>query len=521
MEIIPNKYDTPNLINDTVQLGRLRYESKPIEFILQVEENTPSKLIGDELRIRQILNNLLSNAFKYTEEGEVRMSISSEPEHNDETVTLVIQVSDTGQGMTKEQTDKIFGEYLRFNMEKNHGISGTGLGLNITKRLIDMMDGDISVESEADKGSVFTVRLPQKDCGAVICGADMAKRLGNFSFSNNNITKMAQVAHDYMPYGRVLVVDDVESNLFVAKGMLVPYGLHIQTAKNGFDAIEKIKNGEVYDIVFMDHMMPVMDGIEATKASRQSGYNQPIVALTANAMSGQSEMFLSNGFDRFISKPIDSRELDLILTELIHDKQPAEIIEAAQREKYKEVKQPKVDLDELKKYSVMDAEDAVKVLESIYDRLDHIDDADIKSYTTSVHGIKSALMNIGEANLSELAFRLEKAGEARDIGIIAEQTPAFLTELKALTEKLKPKGKAKTFETSHEDMLYFKEKLNVLKTACEDYNIRTAETVLSDLKQKNWSQKIDDDINELSVSLLLGDFEKVVSVAERIMDTPN
>ncbi|MDR0301320.1 MAG: response regulator, partial [Treponema sp.] len=323
MEIVPKKYNIPGLVNNTVQLCRLHYESKPIDFVLNVSENVPFELIGDELRIRQILNNLLSNAFKYTDIGKISLSIYVEPGSIDETVLLVIKVSDTGQGMKKDQSDSLFEAYTRFNMETNHGIPGTGLGLNITKRLIDMMGGRISVESEEGKGSTFTVHLPQKDCGSGICGAGIAESLGNFSFSNASITKKAQVVHENMSHGRVLLVDDVESNLYVAKGMLTPYGLNIETVTSGFEAIEKIENGSVYDIVFMDHMMPGMDGIEATTKLRGTGYTRPIVALTANAMSGQAEMFLSKGFDRFLSKPIDSRELDLVLKEFIYNKRSA------------------------------------------------------------------------------------------------------------------------------------------------------------------------------------------------------
>jgi signal transduction histidine kinase/DNA-binding NarL/FixJ family response regulator len=446
MDIVPNKYDTPSLINDTVQLCRIRFESKLIDFNLHVDESLPLELIGDELRIRQILNNLLSNAFKYTDKGEVNLSISVESESVDrrsvdETAILVFKVSDTGQGMTKDQIDRIFDEYSRFDMEINYGKPGTGLGMNITKRLIDMMDGQIVVESEPGKGSLFTVRLPQKKCGPAVCGADIAESLRNFRFSNTTITKRTQIVHEYMPYGKVLIVDDVESNLFVAKGLLIPYGLQIETAKSGFEAIEKIKNGGVYDIVFMDHMMPGMDGIKATGILRGGGYTRPIVALTANAISGQSEMFLSNGFDKFISKPIDSRELDLALKEFIRNRKPPEIIEAAQRaamwrEREKAIPQPKKGLTELEKLFVKDAENAINALEDIYAKINDPDDADIVSYTTAAHGIKSALKNIGEEKLSEFAYELEKAGKARKLDIVGEKTPAFIKELESLIEKM-------------------------------------------------------------------------------------
>jgi CheY-like chemotaxis protein len=483
---------------------------------VQVDESTPLELIGDGMRIRQILNNLLSNAFKYTDTGEVRLSVAVEPGPVAETVLLVFKVRDTGQGMIEEQIDRVFDEYSRFNMEKNSGIPGTGLGMSITKRLLDMMEGEIFVESEVGRGTVFTVRLPQKSSGSVVCGAEVAESLRNFSYSNTTITKRAQIVHEYMPYGRVLVVDDVESNLYVAQGLLTPYGLSVETAYSGVDAIEKIKNSNTYDIVFMDHMMPVMDGITATRILRDSGYKRPIVALTANAISGQAEMFLSNGFDRFISKPIDARELDLALKELIRDRKPPEIVEAARKEKHKAVGAPKKDLTELKKYFIKDAEGIIKVLENISAKTGDLGDADMESYTIAVHGLKSALRNIGETRLSEFAFKLEKAAEARNIGAIVGGTPALMENLKTLVAKFKPQEIQDAGEASRDDVLYLKEKLYELRTACETFNIRTAEAVLTDLKQKTWPRAMDEAINEISLCLLRGEFKKAVSAAENM-----
>jgi PAS domain S-box-containing protein len=418
MDIIPTQYDIPSLISDTVELCRLYFESKPIGLNLQVNENTPLELIGDVLRIRQILNNLLSNAFKYTKAGEVRLSVAAEQGSVDETVLLVFTVEDTGQGMTQEQTDRIFDAYSRFNTDTNSAIPGTGLGMHITKRLIDMMGGEIFVESESGKGTVFTVRLPQKSCGSAVCGAALAASLQNSSFNNTPLKQSAQIEYAHMPYGRVLVVDDVEINLYIAKGLLEPYGMHVETAASGVEAIEKIHDGNVYDIVFMDHMMPGMDGMQATNILRNSGYTRPIVALTANAISGQAEMFLANGFDRFISKPIDSRVLDHVLTELIHDEKKSEILEVAQRDQY-------------------------------------------------------------------------QAGIAPE----EEQKASSATQ------------------TSRDDILYMQEKFYEFRTACE--------TVWRNLKQKKWPQETDDTINEISMSLLRDEFKKLMSLAEKITNTPH
>jgi signal transduction histidine kinase/CheY-like chemotaxis protein len=338
LELLPEKYDIPSLINDTVQLNMLRSESKPIEFKLFVDENVPVELIGDELRIKQILNNLLSNAFKYTKNGEVSLSIAAEyvTKGGAIHVTLVFRVSDTGQGMTAEQVRKLGSEYSRFNMEANRTTEGAGLGMSITQNLVHLMSGSIFVESKPDRGTTVTVRLPQKNDGpgvSGVIGKELAESLRQSRIHSTSKMKKANITREPMPYGKVLIVDDVESNIYVAKGIMAFYELSIDTAVSGFDAIEKIKNGNVYDIIFMDHMMPAMDGIEAVKILRELGYKAPIIALTANALTGQMEIFLENGFDGFISKPIDTRQLNVTLNKLIRDKQPPEVLEAARRER--------------------------------------------------------------------------------------------------------------------------------------------------------------------------------------------
>ena len=336
MELFCAKYDIPSLINDAAQLNCLLYEKKPIMFSLNVDEMTPLWLIGDEIRIKQILNNVLSNAFKFTEEGKIELSVSVESEpDNPETITLVFRVSDTGQGMLDDQINRIFDEYTRFNLEVNRFIIGAGLGMSITKRLIDMMNGSIAVESELGKGSVFTVSIPQTRAGADVCGSELVERLHNFSLKSAAIMEKTQFYREYMPYGSVLVVDDAESNLYVARGMLASYGLRIETVFSAKEAIEKIINNNTYDIIFMDHMMPVMDGVEAVNIIRGLSYKNAIVAMTANAISGQAEMFMNNGFDSFIFKPIDSRELDHILNHFIRDRKLPHVVAAARIEQSK------------------------------------------------------------------------------------------------------------------------------------------------------------------------------------------
>ena len=526
LEIVPAKYNIPSLINDAVQLNRLRYESKPLKFSLHVDENTPLELYGDELRIKQILNNLLSNAFKYTDKGEIEMSVYAEQPvreqgNDNDTMTLVIKVSDTGQGMRDDQIARLFDDYSRFNMITNRGVQGTGLGMSISKRLIDMMGGEIIVDSEAGRGSTFTVRLPQRNIGSAVCGAELAESLRNFRFHSMSISKKAHIVHEYMPYGSVLVVDDVASNLFVAKGLLTPYGLRIETASSGTEAIENIKNGSVYDIIFMDHMMPVIDGMETTKIMREMGYTSPIVALTANAVAGQSDIFLANGFDGFIPKPIDSRELDAILDRFIRDKQPREVIEATWREQRDRETEnsatPAKDnkgMSGIEKFFALDAENAIRVIEEVYTKLDDSDDAAIERYITAVHGMKSALANIGETGLSGTARRLEQAGNERNLAAIMEDTSAFINALKVLHDKYKPVYNDESIELSSDHIVYLRDKFLDIKLACEKFDITAAKDALDDLQRKTWPRNVNEILDEISVHLLHSAFKEAAAVAE-------
>ncbi|MDR2726860.1 MAG: cache domain-containing protein, partial [Deltaproteobacteria bacterium] len=387
VELAPGKYDTASLINDTVQLNLVRIGGKPIEFELRVAEDVPSALFGDELRIKQILNNLLSNAFKYTQSGEVVLSVSAEYGEGEENpdVTLVCRVSDTGHGMTEEQVNRLFEEYSRFNMASNRTIEGIGLGMSITRQLVHMMNGEILVESKPDSGSAFTVRLPQDSIGAGPLGREVVENLQQF-MANMPLRKVAHIVREPMPYGSVLVVDDLETNLYVTKGLLAPYGLAADTALSGFEAIEKIRAGHEYDIVFMDHMMPKMDGLETTKILRALGYARPIIALTANAVAGQAEMFLENGFNGFMSKPVDLRQLNLLLNRLVRDKQPPEVIEAARRQKggpsiaNRDIQSA---TDQLAGVFARDAEKAVAALEAMHTNQYRRDD-DIHMFVINV-----------------------------------------------------------------------------------------------------------------------------------------
>ena len=534
LELIIANYEIASLISDTAQLNMMRIGSKPIEFELFIDENLPAMLLGDELRVKQILNNILSNAFKYTAAGMVKLSVFQEPGANDSdnSITIVFSVSDTGQGLSKEQVAKLFDEYSRFNMEANRSTEGTGLGMSITRNLIHMMKGRIEIESEPGKGSTFTVYLPQGKVGSDKLGKESAENLHQFRTRSRAQMKRVQIARDYMPYGSVLIVDDVETNIYVAKGLLAPYGLQIDSADSGFMAIEKIKNGNVYDVVFMDHMMPKKDGIETTKEIRELGYKHPVVALTANAVSGQADIFLGNGFDDFIAKPIDVRQLNAILNKLIRDKQPPEVIRAARQQAEDKKKndsenaaqqasdsksgdQKNID-PKFMEIFVRDASKSLKALDAINEKNGSYSEEDIRTYVIHTHGMKSALANIGKMDLSAIALKLEMSGRDGNAETMASETSEFLDSLRAVVEEFTPKEEAES-DIAGEDTAYLHEKLLALKNASLEYDESGAEDILGELKEKKWSPSTKKMLNTLSEHLLHSDFDEIAGIISEFL----
>jgi signal transduction histidine kinase/CheY-like chemotaxis protein len=541
LELIDGKYDIASLASDAAQLNMMRIGSKPIEFELNVNENMPSQMIGDELRIKQILNNLLSNAFKYTTQGIVKLSIDAENTKNENEIFLVITVIDSGQGMTEKQLERLFDEYTRFNEEANRTTEGTGLGMSITRKLIYLMNGDIKVESKPGKGSVFTVRLLQGKIECSAMGKEASENLRQFRTHSRAFMKRVQISREPMPYGNVLIVDDVEANIYVAKGLMAPYHLKINSVNSGFDAIREVSNGKVYDVIFMDHMMPGMDGLQATKHIRDSGYTAPIVALTANAVSGQAEVFLQNGFDDFISKPIDIRQLNTILNKFIRDKQPPEVLEEARKYAPAAVKEPETisisGTDSLKsllhQYKIEgldiakglqrfegDAEFYLRVLraytgsvKTTLDIMKNVSMETIVDYKIKVHGIKGTSLDICAAKIGETAGLLEKAAASGEIGFINDHNPLFYKNLTELVNNIDEMLlRLKTNSPKEEKDKPDNDLLEKLLDVCKKYDMDGADTLMTEIEKFRYSAD-DGLVSWLRDSIDLVHFDEV---AERL-----
>lgn len=308
MDLVEDEYSVVEEMQDTINLVKIAAEQKGLQFKINLADNIPEKLYGDAGRIRQVLINILNNAIKFTKEGYICLDVTGQYIASD-VIDLKLVVEDTGIGIKKEDLTAIFESFRQLDMNRNRQSEGTGLGLAITKQLISLMDGDIQVESEYGRGTRFTIRIKQRVIDKTTI-AETGKQTSSAKSAEEE--KPTSFNGDY----RVLLVDDNAMNRKVANAMLKTYNFKLAEADSGKAAIERIKHMK-YDMILMDHMMPEMDGVEATKIIREecgeNGKNAIIIALTANAINGAREMYLENGFDDFLSKPFDRKQLQELL----------------------------------------------------------------------------------------------------------------------------------------------------------------------------------------------------------------
>ncbi|MDR0331448.1 MAG: response regulator [Chitinispirillales bacterium] len=447
LEIIPAEYAPASLINDAVNVIQVRLAEKPIRFSADVDGSIPSRLVGDEVRLRQIMLNLLSNAVKYTDKGSVSLTVAAEKQEGGR-VWLKIAVADTGKGMKPEDVEMLFGNFVQVDTKKNRGIEGTGLGLAITKKLCEAMGGGIGVESKYGSGSTFTVRVPQ---GVSAAGPEGLGEAGRAAENHRGAFTI--------PSARLLVVDDIAINLKVAEGLLAPYNAAVDSCVSGAEAVEMVKRRE-YDMVFMDHMMPGMDGVEATAAIRGWEAEQkapgaarpalPVIALTANAVVGMKEMFAAKGFSDFLSKPIDVSKLDEALKRWIpkgkieekraEPKSAGEINKPAASRPLLDI--PGIDAtrgiamaggkeERFRKLLTLfraDAEQRIAALKTSGE--------DAAAVAGQAHAIKGVAANIGANEAAAQAARLESACKAGDVGGMKENIDGLVKLLAELVDSI-------------------------------------------------------------------------------------
>jgi signal transduction histidine kinase/FixJ family two-component response regulator/HPt (histidine-containing phosphotransfer) domain-containing protein len=509
MKIAHECYSTASLLKDVVAIVRVRLGEKPIRFEMDVDEAIPAFMTGDEVRVRQVLLQLLANAIKFTERGFVKLAVRFEYAGMKE-IRLVLAVSDSGVGIRNEELEDVFSGFSKLDGACHEYVEGIGLGLTIARHICRALGGDIVATSEYGHGSTFTVTLRQ--------GIEDDRRLGPLDAVLSTDAGTRFRAPDF----RVLVVDDMATNLKVMEGLLAPYDLRVSTCASGEKAVELVREG-AFDLVFMDHMMPGMDGVEAVAAMRALGLvGLPIVALTANAVYGMKEMFLENGFDDFLSKPIEISKLDAVLKKWIPVDKHRNVLKKEEKApdsaKRTETALPEIaGLDAAaglariggspRRYLElleMFRRDAAAVFPSLEKEPD---ETSLRAFTTEVHALKSALANIGANDLSHTAARLEKAGREADACIIRDTLPAFREELDTLTAQI-AEFSAPPHGTNGEEGVspVVKDALVRLHEALEAKDIGAVDAALT--QAQALSPTGDAAISELADLILIADFEK-------------
>ena len=451
MQLFDEPYDTCSLFHDLRISMENRIGHSGLELIYDIDQDIPCKLKGDMGRIRQVIINLVNNAIKYTEKGSVRFSVHVRQKNTDK-VMLYYEVADTGIGIRKEDHKILFDAFQRVEMDRNRYVEGTGLGLTISQNLVNMMGGVIEVESEYGKGSRFFFTIEQTIIDPTPVSAV------NYNGQKDNVTEKEAECLFIAPEAHILLVDDNELNLVVAKELLKPLRMQIDTAENGLQAVKMVR-GSQYDLVLMDHMMPVMDGIEAAKAIRalpEDKYQKlPIIALTANAMVDARKEFLNAGMNGFVAKPIDfariCNQLKLWLPkDLVRDvpKEEAKKLLAddlSDREIQPEDPQMGFSFEEGVKHCGSKAA-LMKTIRIFYRTIDSkankieqcLKEGLISDYVIEVHALKSSALLIGAVPLSEAAKELEDYGKQGKTEVLEEKTPDVLTLYRDLKNILRP-----------------------------------------------------------------------------------
>ncbi len=464
MEIIPVEYDLSSMLNDLVNMTEIRAENKGLLLNINFNPEMPNVLYGDEVRIKQVITNILTNAVKYTEKGEITFSMWHKLDDKDPThITIYAEVKDTGIGIKEEDMDKLFARFNRIEEQRNRNIEGTGLGMTITKHLLDLMGGSMEIESEYGVGSTFRVAIRQK--------VVEWNKIGDYQ---DSVRKRVDSRDKYKelftaPEAKVLIVDDTKMNLMVFKSLLKSTEIQIETADSGMEGLEIMKN-EKFDVIFLDHMMPHKDGIETLHDLRADkdnpNHDTPVICLTANAISGARELYMNAGFDNYLTKPIDTLKLEEMLVAFIPKEKISYVREVEDTKDKKGGEEMKKE-DDIKSADEnvslsplymphkginlvgaiegMGGEEAFKpILDIFYETIDEnadeiqemYDNEDWEDYTILVHALKSSSRIVGALDLGEEAFAMEMAGKENNLDYIHENHEKLMKNYREFKEIL-------------------------------------------------------------------------------------
>ncbi|MBO6137796.1 MAG: response regulator [Lachnospiraceae bacterium] len=539
LEIIPVEYDLSSVINDLVNMVFAKAQDKGLELIVDVDETMPHYLYGDEIRLKQVILNILTNAVKYTEKGSIHLKIGYE-KTDEENIAMNISVRDTGIGIKEEDLKKLYSPFERIEEERNRTIEGTGLGMSIVKQLLSLMDSSLQVDSVYGEGSDFYFTVSQRVVNWAPIG-DYTERLREAHSSQIQYREAFRA-----PDARILVVDDTPMNLTVIKGYLKKTLIQIDTAESGQETLKKVKEVK-YDCIFLDHRMPVMDGVETFRNMKTLEGNlnleTPVVALTANAISGARESYMEEGFTDYLSKPVDPIRLERLLMDLL----PADSYETYRVEEKnkhrdaedadnKEAAEEAADDGGIPSVEGTDRREALKasgspeVLRQVMEQFVRTipkkealirslwKDGDIRNYTIEVHALKSSARLIGALELSKLALELENAGNENDIEKINAKTEALLYDYNTFRKSLAFLVKDDAIEGTGRELIdedKLREGLEALKEVVEAFDFDSADMCVAELDKYEMPREFKDDFEELKLRLTEVDSDGVLDILKK------
>ncbi|MCR5291141.1 MAG: response regulator [Treponema sp.] len=559
MEIVPQTYDLIKLMNDVMNVVEVRLKGKPVELLLEIDPSLASKYYGDDVRIRQVLINLAGNASKFTEKGFIKLRVedlSAYHEHEG----IKFSVIDSGIGIKKEDIGKLFKAFQQVDMQMNRAKGGTGLGLSISKNLVSLMNGSIGVTSEYGKGSNFYIELPQKRMSDDTCGKQYKSLLDNApqcaespNLKQVSLTLINSPEYAYLfsekisalpftaPDAKVLVVDDNEVNLQVADGLLKKFNITCTTCLSGYKALELLKT-QRFDIIFMDHQMPGMDGVETFEKIRAMESSLPddkktvVIVLSANAVNGAREMFLSRGFNDFVAKPVQQKELSECLGKWLKKEliQPLQNNPQDLPEDYDipedfpflprfqiNVKEAVIAAGGFTNWLPLVKTFAASIQEKANLIQKYFDDNSFKNYTIQVHALKSAARIIGADRLSAMAAELEADGnnilkmEKISKTYILEVKPknaALVAFYRSYTELLQPVqeyGNAVNTEKRDASDQEIATIIQALRNACSDSDLPEVESQFALLQQIQLPDSLNQKMAALSKAVEDIEFDQI------------
>lgn len=563
LEIVPVDYDLVKLMDDIMNLVEVRLKGKPVELSLEIDPNLAHIYKGDDMRIRQILINLAGNSSKFTEKGFVKLRVE-DLEKYETREGLRFSIIDSGVGIKKEDLNKLFKAFSQVDMQMNRSKGGTGLGLSISKNLVTLMKGTIGVESEYGKGSTFYVNIPQKRISKENCSQAYQplfetaqncsekpelKQIGLALINSSEFAALFAEKQTTLPFtapdAKILVVDDNEVNLQVADGLLKKFKINCTKASSGYKALDLLSK-QKFDIVFMDHQMPDMDGIETLEKIRKAettladSEKSIVIALSANAVNGAREMFLSKGFNDFISKPVQGKDFAACLLKWLDKSLINLISESSKSEEADEIiipsdfpALPEEDIDIKKAVSMTDSFETWLSVTKLFisligENADFIEQAfnagQYKDYTIKVHALKSAARIVGAEKLSLMAEELEKEGkELQEKTEVSEdslsdikiKTKEMLDYYRSYIDLLEPVKKydeaddAEKQEASEEEVTAIK---NAILNACENFDLVTVEEEFEKLKKIKLPPELSSKMQELSKAVENIEFEEIKSI---------